>query len=78
MPMGPGFYGTTNDGSETQQYCTFCYQHGAFTDPSMTMEKMITLSIDNMVNDQKMPRDRAEPLAREFIPELGRWKKIKE
>lgn len=74
MPLGEGFYGTEADGLPSSEYCKFCYQNGSFVDSTMTVEKMIALSIDNMVNDLKMSEEQAEKLANEFVPKLGRWK----
>ena len=33
-------YGTNQDGSKNEEYCTYCYQSGAFT-ADITMEQMI-------------------------------------
>lgn len=75
MPLGAGFYGTQADGSETPEYCKFCFQGGSFTNPDQTVEEMIQSSIENMTNDLGMPLDTAKELARSFIPTLSRWKK---
>lgn len=75
MPLGPGYYGTEQDGSETTEYCRFCFQNGAFTQPDQTVEEMIASSVENMTGELKMPTDTAQELAESFIPTLGRWKK---
>lgn len=73
MPLGPGFFGTLMDNSETDEYCKFCFQKGEFTQPDLTVDEMINLSIDTMLNDLKMPPQQAEQLARSVIPSLKRW-----
>ncbi len=41
MPIdNPDDRGTEKDGSESQLYCKYCYQHGHFTNPDLTLEKM--------------------------------------
>jgi hypothetical protein len=75
MPLGEGFYGTHLDGSANQEYCKFCYRNGEFSDPSMTLPKMINLSIENMVEELGFSDDKASELANSIIPQLNRWKK---
>lgn len=76
MPLSDEFdnYGANADGTENKEYCTFCFQNGDFTKPQLTLEEMIQLSTDNMVEDLKMSQDKAQKLAREVIPTLKRWK----
>jgi hypothetical protein len=75
MPLGDSFYGTNVDKSMSAEYCTFCFQNGKFTNPNQTLEEMIASSVVNMTGDLRMPVDKAQELARNFIPTLGRWKK---
>jgi hypothetical protein len=78
MPISPQFenLGTNADGSSNDQYCSFCFEHGAFTQPGLKVEDMISMSIDNMTGDDlRMPLDKATELANRVIPTLGRWKK---
>jgi hypothetical protein len=37
-------FGSEKDGSKSEKYCKFCYKHGEFTGPDMTMEEMIEVS----------------------------------
>lgn len=74
MPMGTGFFGTQTDGTLSREYCTFCFQNGSFTQPDMTVEEMIQLSIDNMTDELGFDTDKAKSLAESFIPQLKRWK----
>ncbi len=75
MPLGEGFYGTNLDASDNPEYCKFCYQNGAFTDLSMTVDKMIKMSIENMINEVGLTEEKATELANNFIPQLKRWRR---
>jgi len=68
-------HGTNADGSLNNEYCHYCYQNGQFTQPDMTVEKMMALSIENMTRDLMFPPEKAQALANSYIPNLKRWKK---
>lgn len=74
MPLGEGYYGTNADGNSNQEYCTFCWQNGTYTNPNQTLEGMIEISIENMKKEVGLPEDKARTLANSFIPQLKRWK----
>ena len=74
MPLGaPGFYGTTADGSEQADYCKFCYQHGAFTQPDLTVAQMIESSVKFMTQNLKFDEVNARAMSEAVIPTLKRW-----
>lgn len=75
MPISKDFgnLGTEADGTNNKEFCKFCYQNGAFTNPNQTLQEMIQSSIENMTNDLQMPLDKAKELANSFIPTLRRW-----
>lgn len=76
MPMNkPEDFGTNADDSKNEEYCKFCYQDSKFTNPNMTMEQMIDKVTGIMAKMQGMPEDRANEIAKEFIPKLKRWQK---
>lgn len=77
MPLSAEFgnLGTNADGTTTSEYCSFCFQSGAFTNPDQTLEEMIQSSIENMTQDLQMPFEQASNLANSFIPTLRRWQK---
>ena len=75
MPLGTGFYGTEANSSESAEYCKFCYRRGDFTNPAMSMEQMIDISVKHMVGELKFEEARAREIAMSFIPHLRRWKK---
>jgi radical SAM superfamily enzyme len=65
--------GTNEDGSLNQEYCHYCYQNGQFTDPEMTMEEMIELTV-RIMEEKRMPSDLIEQ-TKEYIPMLKRWRR---
>jgi len=77
MPLAEaaGNLGTNKDGSNTFEYCSFCFKAGKFTNPSQTLSEVIQSSIENMTADLNMPVERATELANSFIPTLRRWQK---
>ena len=75
MPLGEGYYGTTADGHAARDYCRYCFQQGAFTQPELTLERMLQESIAHMTTTLKISPARAEELARDLIPRLQRWRR---
>jgi radical SAM superfamily enzyme len=75
MPLSEsaGNLGTNRDGSNSLDYCSFCFKAGEFTNPNQTLDEMIQSSIENMTADLNMPVERATELANSFIPSLKRW-----
>jgi hypothetical protein len=72
MPLGnPDFAGTEKDGSKSKEYCTHCYQNGAFVKPGMTLMEM-----EKIVKEQ-MQKRAIDPalinLAVNTLPNLKRW-----
>ncbi len=71
-------YGANGDGTLNQEYCTHCYQNGAFT-RDVTMEEMLEnnlqyLSHWNEETGNNYTVEEARPLLREFLSSLKRWK----
>ncbi|HKZ52663.1 MAG TPA: zinc ribbon domain-containing protein [Candidatus Acidoferrales bacterium] len=77
MPLSDEFdnYGTHADGSKHPEYCMFCFEDGAFTNPDQTLEEMIASSVENMMQDLGFPEEKARQLAHDVIPKLKRWQK---
>lgn len=68
-------YGTNLDGSKSDEYCSYCYQNGAFTS-NTSMEEMVEFCIEPMVqNNADMTAEKAREMMMEFFPTLTRWKK---
>jgi len=75
MPMKiDSDFGTNTDKSKNEEYCTYCYQQGAFTNPNITIDQMITACVGMMVKFGT-PEDEAKKMMQELIPTLKRWKK---
>jgi len=68
-------FATNIDGGRNAEYCVFCFRAGKFTQPDLTLEQMIAMSIENMTGEQKVPEARARELAMRVIPKLRRWTK---
>ena len=58
---------------EGKVYCNHCYVDGHFTQPNITMEEMVSLVEDKMV-EMKFPRFLAKLFAKK-VKKLDRWKK---
>ena len=70
--------GTRKDGSRSEEYCAFCFQHGAFTQ-DLTMEELIEhnlqdLSEWNQAAGLQLTEQEARAQLMEFLPTLKRWK----
>lgn len=73
MPLtDESMLGTERDGSKNHEYCKYCYQNGAFTNPDITLdemqnlikEKMEEMHIDTSMNAKTVDK----------LPYLKRWK----
>ena len=60
------------DGSDAI-YCTLCCKDGQFTNPDMTAQDMIDLSVQVLA--PQFSEETARSMAEELIPTLLRWKK---
>ncbi len=77
MPLEkPGDFGTLADGSQSPEYCRFCFQNGEFTVPDLSMEGMIYKCVSIMAGRGIMPESQARAVMNEVIPNLKRWRKI--
>jgi len=63
--------GTEADGRKSSEYCSHCYQRGAFTDPAMTVERMVGRGTARLTS-MNLPAGMVAKLAGE-IPTLHRW-----
>lgn len=76
MPMGDTgeFYGKEADGSQSADYCSYCYDKGAFTFHG-SMEEMVDICIPPMVeHNPGMTSQQARQIMEQFLPQLKRWK----
>lgn len=66
--------GTEKDGSESTDYCCYCYKNGAFSKDE-TMEAMIESCIPFMLEDESCKsEEEARNALLKVIPNLKRWK----
>ena len=65
--------GTEKDGSKSQLYCKYCYQHGEFVNPQMTLNEMRNIVRTQM---QKLKiSDTVTQQSLDMLPHLKRWRK---
>jgi len=76
MPMGETdeMYGTEANGSKSADYCLYCYEKGAFTNPNATLEETIEYVAAMMVKDFGFSPEDAIEQCNEGIPKLKRWR----
>ncbi|MEI6532565.1 MAG: zinc ribbon domain-containing protein [Candidatus Roizmanbacteria bacterium] len=73
MPMEkPEDFGTNLDATQNNDYCTYCYQKGAFTWKG-TMEEMIEKLIP-FSTQMGVSIEKARKMGKEKLPLLKRWK----
>lgn len=73
MPIdNPELLGTEKDGSPNTDYCKYCYQHGAFTNPGITLDQMKE-KMSQLMDTAKLPADILEA-AINRLPQLKRWR----
>jgi putative zinc ribbon protein len=74
MPLSkdPRGGGTNADGSISGEYCSHCYQKGAFTQPNITAAEMTTL-VEGKLRSMHFPGFLAKRFAKE-VPTLRRWR----
>lgn len=72
-------HGTEADGSKSEDFCTYCYQHGAYTYPT-TVEGMVENNLKylqewNENAGLQLSREEAKEALLQFLPTLKRWRK---
>ena len=74
MPMSAReHFGTEADGSPSKDYCTYCYQDGAFTAPDITIDEMAKIGGGMMSQMYAIPAEKAEAFVKEQLSCLKRW-----
>jgi hypothetical protein len=74
MPMEKeGQFGTNADGSKNDEYCSYCFKNGKFTEPEITLPQMIA-KVSRIMSEMKMPEILIGQV-KTFIPKLKRWQK---
>ena len=66
-------YGTSIDGSQSEDFCSYCFENGIFTSDH-SMEAMIEICVPHVVSATPgMSEDDARNMMRKFFPTLKRW-----
>ena len=74
MPMdSEEDFGTEASGALSADYCTHCYQGGAFTAPEITIDEMAKICGGIMSRLYDIPRAMAEEFSKEQLSSLRRW-----
>ncbi|MBN1971645.1 MAG: zinc ribbon domain-containing protein [Candidatus Delongbacteria bacterium] len=74
MPMeNENLFGTLEDGTKTNEFCTYCYQNGKYTIPEITMDSMINICVQYM-KEEGMNEQEAREILNQTLPNLKRWK----
>lgn len=73
MPLSkdPNRGGTHSDGTLSTEYCSFCYQDGAFIEPDITVEMMVN-KVDSKLQEMWIPGFMRKWFTN-GIPNLKRW-----
>ena len=73
MPLDEeNLLGTEKDGLKSREYCKYCYQNGAFTQPDLTLDLMRSRLLELMKPLSKLDPQVNELLQR--LPLLRRWR----
>lgn len=72
-PIHVGNFGTNASGSMNFDYCNFCFERGAFTDPDMTSARQVQLTTHRFMQ-QGLSEQEAFEEAKTIIPRLKRWR----
>ena len=74
MPLvDEALLGTEKKGHKSQDYCTYCYELGAFKQPNLTVEEMIEIGVPHLKEDG-MAEEEARQMLASFLPSLKRWR----
>jgi len=75
MPLvRPEDFGTDDRSLRINDFCHYCYENGAFTDPDVTMPEMIDRCVTMMTGTMGMPEAGARALLTDVMPQLKRWR----
>lgn len=80
MPMNAAEeFGTNADKTQNQDYCSYCYKYGTFTN-DVTMDEMIEINLKyldvyNKDAEQKVTEEEAREQMKQYFPTLKRWQK---
>lgn len=72
--MHPSDFGTEKSGVKKLDYCKFCYNDGALTEPEITLEEMVDKLAGPMAEKRGMPIEAAKEQTRTVMLMLKRWR----
>lgn len=76
MPMNSDLYGTNADNSPSDEYCTYCFQAGKFTDGVLSLSEYVDLCLPHMIAAHpEMSPENARAHLENYLPTLKRWQK---
>ena len=76
MPIPkPELHGTEADGSPSDTYCMYCYQHGDFTAKDVDMDEFIEATAQMEADALGVSREEAVSLMATLLPHLKHWSK---
>ncbi len=64
--------GTDSAGNKVAEYCTYCYERGAFRQPDLTLAEMIEQCVPFMMREG-MDEHAAKTMLAGYLPHLKRW-----
>ncbi|WP_067051366.1 zinc ribbon domain-containing protein [Methanofollis ethanolicus] len=74
MPMrSEDDFGIEADGERSKDYCTYCYQNGAFTEPGITIDMMAEKGGAIFSQMFDIPLENAKAFCKEQLSCLKRW-----
>ena len=65
-------FGSNADESKNEEYCSFCFKEGAFTDPDISLDDFIS-KVEQIMKGMQMLDD-VIIQTKAMIPTLKRWK----
>lgn len=75
MPLEkPEDFGTDQAGYRVNDFCRYCFAHGGFTEPTITMQAMLDRCAGMMAEQGMMPIAEARALMTDVLPRLKRWR----
>ena len=75
MPIpDPAIHGTEADGTTSEHFCKYCYDHGDFTMKDVTMDDFIERTAPMEAEALGISREEAVSLMATLLPHLDRWK----
>ena len=79
MPIpDPELHGTEADGSPSESYCRYCYDHGDFTAKNVTMDEFIEATAPMEAEALGVSLDEAVSLMATLLPHLKRWREVEQ